>query len=126
MPHLVDAQLAGAAEAVLDAAQDAVEVVLVALELQHGVHNVLQHLRSGQRAFLVYMSDEQDRGAAALGILEQGSRTLANLCERTGRGLHALRLYRLYGVDDDKVGLHLFDVLVYLFERRLAKDVDAL
>ena len=59
--HLEDADLVGRAEPVLDAAQDAVLVVPVALQVEHGVDHVLQHARSGDRAFLGDMADEHHR-----------------------------------------------------------------
>ena len=45
-PHLEDADLVGGAEAVLDRAEDAVGVVPLALEVEDGVHQVLEHPRA--------------------------------------------------------------------------------
>ena len=50
LAHLVDAQFGGVAEAVFGGAQNAVHVLTVALELQHGIHDVLKHLGPRQRA----------------------------------------------------------------------------
>ena len=69
--HLVDAQLGSASKAILDAAQDAVHVVLVALELQYAVDNVLQYLRSGDATLLVDVADENGGDVTLLGELEQ-------------------------------------------------------
>ena len=44
--HLEDADLGDRAEAVLDRAHDAVVLVLLALEVEHGVHDVLERLRA--------------------------------------------------------------------------------
>ena len=83
VPHLVDAQLGGAAEAVLYASEDAVHIVLVALELKHGVHDVLQHLGTCQGTLLGDVADEQDADTSRLGIAQQGGGTFPYLGERT-------------------------------------------
>ena len=61
MPHFVNPQFGSASEAVLDAAQDAVHVVLVALELEYGIHDMFQYLGAGYASFLIDMPDEDDR-----------------------------------------------------------------
>ena len=81
MPHLVDTQFAGAPETVLDAAQDAVEVVLVSFKLQDDIDDVFQHFRSGQGTVLVDVSDEEDGRSSALGIPEQRCGTFPDLCQ---------------------------------------------
>ena len=85
LTHLVDAQFGGAAEAVLDAAQDAIQVVLVALELEDGVHNVFQHLGARDAAFLVDVADEDDRRMRFLGKAQDAGGTLAHLGDAAGR-----------------------------------------
>ena len=82
--HLVDAELGGGTEAVFLRAQDAVEVVLVALELEHGVDDVFEHFGSGDGAFFVDVADENDARSSALGVLEQLLCAFANLCEAAG------------------------------------------
>lgn len=57
-------RLGCASETVFRGAQYAVHVMLVALKLYHGVHYVLKYLRTGKRAFLVYMTDEYHWRAA--------------------------------------------------------------
>ena len=84
MPHLVDTQFGGTAETVLYASENAVHVVLVALELKHGVHDVLQDLGTCQGTLLGDVTDEQDAHSARLGIAQEGRGTLPNLRERTG------------------------------------------
>ena len=63
--HLEDADLVGGAEAVLGRAQDAEGVAAVALEIEHGVDHVLDHLRAGDLAVLGDVADEQ-QGARPL------------------------------------------------------------
>ena len=95
--------------------------MLVALELQDDIHDMLQHFRTCQRTFLVNVSDKQDGCASALCVPEQSGSTLANLGQRTCRRFHAFCLDGLYGVDDNQVGLHLFNMQEYLFEGCLAE-----
>ena len=95
LPHFVDPQLGGAAEAILDAAQDTVHILPVALELQHRVHDVLQNLRSGQAPFLINMPDHKDRCARLLGELEDGRAALPDLRDAARRRLGRLGVHRL-------------------------------
>ena len=120
--HLVDAQLAGASKAVLDAAQNAVHIVLVTLELDNRINDVLQDFRSCQRALLGDVSDEDDGYAARLGKTEQGSGTLTNLGDAAGTALHILGRNGLDGVDDHQLGLYFLDVFEDGFQRVLAEN----
>ena len=86
-------------------------MVLVALELYDGIDDVLQNLRTGQRALLGDVADENDGNAARLGKAQQSRGTLAHLGNGTGRGLDVLGHDGLDGVDDDKLWLHLFDMV---------------
>ena len=116
LPHLVDAQLRRAPEAVLDAPQDAVHVVLVALELQYRVYDVFQHFRSGDASFLVDMSDEDDGRSCLFGELEDGCRTFAHLHDASRRRIDGFGRNGLYGVDDDQGGSCVLDVGEDLFQ----------
>ena len=120
-PHLVDTHLGGAAEAILDATQDAVHIVLVALKLQHGVDDMLQYLRSGQRSLFVDMADQYHGGAARLGKPEQGSRTFAHLGDAACRRLGRLGADGLYRVDDDELGFLFLDMGEDALERCLTE-----
>ena len=122
LPHLVDAQFGSASETVLDAPQDAVHVVLVALELEHGVYDVLQHLRSRDASFLIDVPDKDDRRMRLLGEAQDGGGTLAHLCDAARRRFQAFGRNGLYGVDDDDVRADVLDVDVYLLQRGLADD----
>ena len=77
--HLENGYLGRRSEAVLDAAQDAVRVTGVALELQDHVHDVLQDLRSGDGPVLGDVSDKDDGDTALLGHAEQGRGAFAHL-----------------------------------------------
>ena len=52
----------------LDGAQHAQRVVPVALEREHGVDDVLEHSRAGERAVLGDVADEDDGDTAPLGL----------------------------------------------------------
>ena len=122
LAHFVDAQLGSTAEAVLDAAQDAVHVVLVALELKDGIDNVLQHFGTRDAAFLVDVTDQDDCRMRLLGEAQDAGGALAHLGDAARRGFQRFGRNSLYGVDDDQVGACVLDVDVDLFERRLAHD----
>ena len=68
--------------------------------------------------------NEQDGDSPTLSISQEAGRTLAYLGQAAGRGLHALGLDGLYGVDDHEVGLHLLNMLVDFLERSLAEDIE--
>src|SRR3546814_3064801 len=62
--HLEDADLVGRAEAVLHRPQDAEVVAAVALEGEHGVDHVLQHLGAGNEPLLGHVADEEQAETA--------------------------------------------------------------
>ena len=80
--HLEQPELVGRAEAVLDGAQHAQRVVAVALEREHGVDDVLEHSRAGERAVLGDVTDEDDGDTAPLGLGGQLLGTRPNLQHR--------------------------------------------
>ena len=68
--HFVNAEFGRRSEAVFDAAEDAIEIMAVAFELQHAVHDVLQHLRSGDASLFCDVADEQNGHPLLLGELK--------------------------------------------------------
>jgi len=72
----------------------------VALEIQHGVDNVLEYTRAGERAVLGDMADQDQAGAALLGKARELRGTLAHLGDRTRGRLQGLRVHRLDRIDD--------------------------
>ena len=122
LPHLVDAQLGRAAETVLDAAQDTVHIMLVALELQHGIHDMFQHLGAGQCPLLIDMADQYHGNIALLGEFQQQRGALAHLRDAAGRTVHGLCHDGLYGIYDHQLRLLVTDVQENLVERSLAHD----
>ena len=63
--HLEQAELVGRTEPVLRGAEQAQRMVTFALERQHGVDDVFEHARAGQRAVLGDVPDEDDRRRCA-------------------------------------------------------------
>ena len=96
--------------------------MLVAFKLQHRIHNVFQYLRSGDAAFLVDVTDENDRSAGFFGKFQQRSRTLPYLHDAAGRRINVFRRDGLDGVDDDQVGGRILDVGKNLFQRGLTRN----
>ena len=62
-------------------------MMALALEVQHGVDQVLEHARPGQRAFLRDVADEERRDAAALRQRHEARAALAHLRDAAGRRL---------------------------------------
>ena len=102
--HLEHADLVGGAEAVLGRAQDAEGVAAVALEVEHGVDHVLDHLGAGDLPVLGDVADEHEGGALRLGVADERLRGGAHLADRAGRGLERVGPQRLDGIDDDEIG----------------------
>src|SRR5690349_3519614 len=84
--HLEQSHLVCRAEAVLHAADDAVAVVAVALEVDDGVDDVLDDFRSGERARLGDVADEDDGDAGEFREVDQVHAALAQLRDAAGGG----------------------------------------
>src|SRR6266540_1760442 len=107
--HRENAQLVHRPEAVLERADQAKALVRVALEIEHRVHDVLDHARAGDRALLGDVADQHDDGAAPLRIAGEMRHAFAHLCDRAGSGSEALRIERLDRVDDSDLWLRLLE-----------------
>jgi hypothetical protein len=119
------ADLVGRAVAVLHRADQPQPGVPVALELDHDVDEVLEDARTGDRAVLGHVADEEDRDAAALGRLDEAGRHLADLADVAGRPLDLSAGDGLHGVDDDEVGLHGLDLAQHRGEVGLGHEEQA-
>ena len=102
--HLENGHLAGGAEAVLDRPDDAVVVVALPLEVEHGVDDVLQGLGAGDGALLGDVADEEDGRAGGLGLEQEAGGALADLADAAGGGLQRGGVGRLDGVHDHQAG----------------------
>ena len=69
-------RLAGCAEAVLERAHGAEAALALALELEHGVHQVLERPRARERPLLGHVADQQHGHVQALGDVHQRRRRL--------------------------------------------------
>ena len=94
----------------------------VAFKLQDGVNDVFQHLRSGDAAVFGDVADEDDWHTTLFGILQDGRGTFPNLRNRTWRGVDGFAGDGLYGVDDEKIGLDIFQMHKDAFQARVAKQ----
>ena len=110
MPHLVNAQFRGAAEAVFLAAKHTIHIVLVALKLQYRVHDMLQHFRTCQRALFVDMPDDEEGDILLFGKLQDACSALAHLAQAADARLHALAANSLYGVYHHHLRLQLLHI----------------
>ena len=97
--HREDADLVDAAEAVLVGAHDAVLAGRVAFEVEHGVDEVLEQPRPGDRTVLGDVPDDEDRATGALGELHQRLRAVADLRDAAGVRLDLGQRHRLNRVD---------------------------
>ena len=107
--HGEHAELVHRAEAVLERAHQAKTGMGVALEIQHGIDDMLQHSGARQRAFLGDVADEDDGDAAALGQARELRRAFAHLRHRAGRGSELFGIHGLDGVDHHHVRLFVRD-----------------
>ena len=90
----------GGAEAVLHRPQQAVAGEAVALEGEHRIHQVLQHLGAGQQPLLGDMAHQQQGGVLALGDALQGGGAFADLGHRARRAAQLAIVEGLNAVDD--------------------------
>ena len=98
--HGEEAQLVHRAEAVLGGTHDAIAAAGFAFEIQHGVHQVLEQARACDHALLGQVADNDDGGAARLGVAHQLRGALAQLRHCPGPRARAPRLHGLDGIDD--------------------------
>ena len=74
-------------EAVLRRAEDAVGHVLVALEIEHRIDDVLENSRTGKRAVLGDVTDEDEGRTHGLGHARESCGALAHLRNGTRRAV---------------------------------------
>ena len=122
--HLEHAQLADGAEPVLHRADDAVRVMLLALEIEHGVDDVLERLRAGETAVLRDMADEERRDVLPFRGEQQLRRRLANLADAAGSGLELQREDGLDRIDDDERRAKAGDLLEDALETGFGEQVE--
>lgn len=77
--HFENAYFLRRAETVFHGAEKLVIFFLFAFEIQHGVHNVFQHFRTGKRAFFGNVPDDEKGDAAVFGDAHQRGGAFAHL-----------------------------------------------
>ena len=77
--HFKDPQFMGGAKAVLDRPQQAMAGETIPLKGQNGIHQVLEHLRTGQHSFLGDVAHQEERCVLALGDPRQRGSTFPHL-----------------------------------------------
>ncbi len=90
-------------------------MVPLALEIQHGVDDVLQRLRAGEIAVLRDVADQHDGDIFPLGCEQQMRGHFAHLSDAAGGRLEPRGKDRLDGIHDDQRRLQSLD----LFENAL-------
>src|SRR4029450_2462125 len=121
--HLARTKLARRAEPILHRAHDPMRVMPLALEIQDGVDDVLQHLRSGQAAILGHVADDEDGNILALGGEQDLRRGLTHLADAARRRLHLQREDRLDRIDDEDGGPEANKLLEDPFETGLGEQI---
>ena len=100
--HLEDADLIRRAEPVLRRAQQTDRGISVAVEGQHGIDQVLERFRPGNRPVLRHVPDKDDRDPVRLRQLHQPERGAADLADAAGRPVEVVDRRGLDGVDDQE------------------------
>ena len=123
--HGEHAQLVGRAEAVFDGANHAVVGMLVAFEIQHGIHHVFQHARAGNRAVFGDVADKNHGDAHLLGHAGELGGALAHLRHGAGRGGNLVGIHGLNRVDDHHGRLVLFQSSLHRFQTDFRQQMHA-
>src|SRR5688572_8721980 len=96
----------------------------LALEVEHGVDDVLEHFRPSQTAVLRHVTDEHGRNVLPLGGEEKLRRRLADLSDAAGRGLELDREHGLNRVDDDERRTQAGDFLEDALEACFGEQIE--
>src|SRR5919204_4115905 len=99
-------------------------MMALALEIQHGVDDMFERLRTRKAAILRHVAHEKCRNVAALRHEQQLRRRLADLADAAGRRLKLERKDRLHRIDDDERRLDARDLFEDALEARLGKQIE--
>ncbi len=121
--HLEDAHLVSRPEAVLRRPHDAKRVAPIALESEHRVDQVLEHLGPRERALFRDVTDQEEGDAVALGDFDQARGHLAELRHAPGARLDVARAHRLDRIHDGDVGVNLAERRLDVREIRRREDL---
>ena len=108
-------------------------MMLLTLEVEHGVDQVLEDTRPGQGSLLGDMADQERRDPSPLGDRHEPSPALPNLGHAAGGGLQRGQKHGLDRVDDQdlwlhgvELGLHGDEIGLRPQEQSIAADAQAL
>jgi hypothetical protein len=121
--HLEYTELADRAEAVLHRANDAVGVMLVALEVQDRVDDMLEHLGSGEASVLRDVARPESSEGSSLGREQKIRRRLPHLTDAARRRLQLQRKHGLNRVHDQERGLEAIDLFQQPLDARLGEQI---
>ena len=107
--HLEQRDVVGGAEAVLGAAEEAQAADGLALHREHNVDHVLERPWAGDGAVLGDVAGHKRGRSRRLGPAEQELGALSHLRQAARSGGDVGRRERLYGVDDEHGGPHVFE-----------------
>ena len=93
-------------------------------EVEHRIHNVLEHLRAGEAAVFRHVSDENGRNVLSLGGEEELRSRFTHLSDAPGRGLKLHREDRLHRVDHDERWLQARDLLQDALDAGLREQIE--
>ena len=99
--------LVGRTETILDRANHPETATGVALEVQHGIHHVLENARTRDGAFFRHMANHEHGRPRRLGEVDQHGRTFAQLRDGTGTAVHGFGHHGLDGVHYQHAGATL-------------------
>jgi hypothetical protein len=81
----------------------------LALEVQHRVHQMLEHARPSERAFLGDVADQERREPPALRLRHEARAALTHLGDRARRRFKIRQEDRLDRVDDQRLRLDVVE-----------------
>ena len=93
------------------------------LEVQDGVHDVLEGARPGDAAALGHMTDQKDRGPRFLGEPHQARRAFAHLADVAWGTFELVRIGRLNRIDEHHARAQGTRMVQDSFELGLAQHV---
>ena len=105
--HLEQGDLIDRPKAILVRANDAEILQLLAFEIENGINDVLERLRSGNRSLFCDVADQKNRQRQTLCCRHQNSGGVAHLSDGAGRGVVRRCVHGLNRIDDDRHRLHL-------------------
>ena len=98
-------------------------MVPFALEIEHGVDDMLEGFGTSEAAILGDVAHEEGRKVVALGHEEKLSGGLAHLADAAGRRLKLEREHRLHRVDNEQSRLHACDLFKDALDARFGQQV---